>query len=75
MSVDDGSFSLKRKKRRGLHALLGGLPLEYTVVKEYTASRAFEVRKTGVGISLVSLVCCVTLIKFFNLSEPLFPYL
>ena len=25
--------------------LLGGLLLEYTVVKEYTASRAFEVRK------------------------------
>ena len=66
---------MKRKNEGAACHLLGGLLLEYTVMKQYTASRAFEVRKTGVGISHVSLVCCVTLIKFFNLSEPLFPYL
>lgn len=41
----------------------------------HSQSRTFEVRETGIGVFLVPLVYCVTLSKFFALSEPLFPHL
>lgn len=55
---------------------MGALMLDNKdLMEEYVPSRAFDIRKTWAEIALVPLVYCVTLGKFFYLSEPLIPSL